>query len=356
MSAEPSTATSPANVGPAWLVRVGTRSWYVVGILLLLGTVSALLVRASGIFIPFLLAVILGILFAPVVDALNRRGVPRTAGAGLVMIAVIAVFGLLGWALTQSVVTQLPVVQTQLDSAVVAVQGWLESLHFAPATTTSVVAEIQGQAAKAGSAAVGVVFSSLSGVAGVVLGGFMAMYMLFFVLSDANRLTEWVGRHIGVREDIGHAIVSDATTSVRQYFRGETVVALFTSAVTGLGLAVFHVPLLIPIMAVTFVAVYVPYLGAIVSSAFAVLIALGAGGPSMALAALVVVLVVQNGLQGIVVGWAIGSALRIHPLLVIIATVLGGIFGGILGAVLGAPVAAILVRSVGHLQEMNQQS
>jgi predicted PurR-regulated permease PerM len=187
----------------------------------------------------------------------------------------------------------------------------------------------------------------------MLVGGFMAMYMFFFMLADAQTLVEWTGAHIGLPADVGRAVVGDAMNSLRQYFRGDSIVALFTSILTGVGLALFHVPLVIPIMAITFVAVFVPYLGAIVSSAFAVLIALGAGGPQMALAALIVVLIVQNGLQGIIVGWAVGGALRIHPLVVILATVAGGIFGGILGAVLGAPVAAILVRTSARLTGKN---
>ena len=352
MSTDSITNADTGPVGPAWLARIGRRAWYAVGILLVLGAIGAVLVRASSIFVPFLLAIILGVLFAPVVDALNRLGVPRPAGAGLVMVAVIAVLGSVGWLLVRSVLTQLPVIESQLGSAFTAMQAWLVSLHVPEAALSSAVGTIKEQAAKLGTIAVSLVFNGLAGIAALLVGTFMAMYMFFFMLADAEKLTEWVGGHIGLREDVGRAIVGDSMLSLRQYFRGDAVVALFTSALTGIGLAVFHVPLVIPIMAVTFVAVFVPYIGAVVSSVFAVLIALGAGGPPMALAALGVVLVVQNGLQGIIVGWAIGGALRIHPLVVILATVLGGIFGGILGAVLGAPVAAIIVRAIARLKNM----
>jgi len=351
MSTEPIEEAAIGAVGPAWLERIGRRAWYVVGILLVVSAVVAVLARASSIFVPFLLAIILGVLFAPVVDALNRLGVPRAAGAGLVMVSVTAVLGTLGWLLVRSVLTQLPVIESQLGAAIAAVQAWLVSLNVPDATVTSAVETIKTQAAGLGKVAVGLVFSGLAGIAALLIGAFMSMYMFFFMLADADALTRWVGGHIGLPEDMGRAIVDDAMLSLRQYFRGDAVVALFTATLTGIGLAIFHVPLVVPIMAVTFVAVFVPYIGAIVSSVFAVLIALGAGGPPMALAALAVVLVVQNGLQGIIVGWAIGGALRIHPLVVILATILGGIFGGILGAVLGAPVAAIIVRAIARLKD-----
>jgi len=101
---------------------------------------------------------------------------------------------------------------------------------------------------------------------------------------------------------------------------------------------------------VTFMLSYIPFFGAIVSGAFAVLIALGAGGPQLAIEALVVVLFAQNILQSVVQSWAIGSALSLHPLVVLIATTVGGIFGGLIGGMLGAPVAAMFVRGIQRIR------
>jgi predicted PurR-regulated permease PerM len=67
--------------------------------------------------------------------------------------------------------------------------------------------------------------------------------------------------------------------SLRGYFLGVTIVAAFSAVVVTIGCLILGVPLIGTIAAVTFLGGYVPYLGAWVAGAFAVLIALGGAGP-----------------------------------------------------------------------------
>src|SRR5207244_2919573 len=75
---------------------------------------------------------------------------------------------------------------------------------------------------------------------------------------------------------------------------------------------------------VTFVAAYVPFVGAFVSGAFAVVIALGGSGTSTAVVMLVVVLLANGLLQNIVSPFAMGSALDLNPLVVLVITIAAG--------------------------------
>ena len=67
-------------------------------------------------------------------------------------------------------------------------------------------------------------------------------------------------------------------TSLRRYFAGVTLVAAFNGVVVGLGALILDVPLAGTIALVTFVTAYIPYLGAFVAGAFAVVLALGGRG------------------------------------------------------------------------------
>ena len=77
------------------------------------------------------------------------------------------------------------------------------------------------------------------------------------------------------------------------------------------------IPLAFTIGVVTLVTSYVPYLGAIVSGAFATLIALGSNGIDTAIVILIVILVVQNIVQTIVLVGLAGNALSLHPIVVL---------------------------------------
>ena len=87
-----------------------------------------------------------------------------------------------------------------------------------------------------------------------------------------------------------------------------------------------------------------PYIGAVVAGAFAVLIALGAQGPGIAVAMLVVVLLANGLLQNLVQPFAMGSALHLNPLVVLVVTIGAGCLFGMLGLVLAAPLVSAAVR------------
>ena len=131
---------------------------------------------------------------------------------------------------------------------------------------------------------------------------------------------------------------------MRGYFLGVTIVAAFNAAVVALGAVLLGVPLVGTIAAVTFIGAYVPYLGAWAAGAFAVLLALGDGGADVA-AGMIVVEVLANGiLQQLVQPFAMGAALGIHPLAVLIVTIAGGALFGMVGLVLAAPMTSAVVR------------
>ena len=87
---------------------------------------------------------------------------------------------------------------------------------------------------------------------------------------------------------------------MRRYFLGVTIVAAFNAIVVGIGALVLDVPLAGTIAVVTFVTAYIPFVGAVVAGAFAVLLALGTKGTTAALIMLVIVILANGLLQNIV--------------------------------------------------------
>ena len=86
------------------------------------------------------------------------------------------------------------------------------------------------------------------------------------------------------------------------------------------------------------VPAYIPYLGAFVAGAFAVILALGGSGTTTALIMLVIVLLANGLLQNIFQPIAFGATLRLNPLVVLIVTIGAGCLFGMIGLVLAAPL------------------
>jgi predicted PurR-regulated permease PerM len=91
------------------------------------------------------------------------------------------------------------------------------------------------------------------------------------------------------------------------------------------------------------VTAYVPFIGAFVSGAFAVILALASEGTGVALAMLVVVLLANGTLQQIVQPIAFGATLDLNPLAVLIVTIAAGSLFGMVGLILGAPITSAAV-------------
>lgn len=325
------------------LARWGVRAWLVLGVLLATFAVLYVVAQFSGIVVPLVLAAVLGALFAPVVERLRARGLPQSAGAILVLVGLVAVVLASLWLVVAGVVDQGPEIARQVSAGVSSLESWLSGQGLE--VPGGVDADSDGLVELARSGLPGLVTGLFSGVASFVFGAFIALFLLYYVLVDWPNLRAWVGGHLGLAPGLGEQVVADTVTSVRRYYWTLTLSAVVTAVLIGGAAWALGVPLALTIGVITLTTSYVPYLGAIVSGAFATLIALGSQGPRTAIVLLVVVLVVQNVIQTIVLTRLSSTALRMHPIVTLASTIVGAALAGVLGATLATPAtaAAILV-------------
>src|SRR6201999_1691222 len=85
------------------------------------------------------------------------------------------------------------------------------------------------------------------------------------------------------------------------------------------------------------------------AGAFSVLLALGGAGTDGAIAMIVVQLLANGILQQLVQPIAMGAALGIHPLAVLIVTIAGGALFGAVGLILAAPLTSAATRIAADL-------
>jgi predicted PurR-regulated permease PerM len=328
----------------ASLTRWGLRSWLFLGVVLAVGAAAWLLSQFSGVVVPLVLAAVLGALFAPVVEWLAERGVPRSAAAGLVLLGLAGVVVLSVWLVVAGVLDQAPQISQQLDAGLASIQEWLATHGIS--LPGGAAGQAEGGVHLAVQGLAGALPGVVSGVASLLIGVVVAVFLLYYVLVDWAGLSATVGAHLGVEPPTGVLVVADAVDALRRYFWSLTLSAVVTAVLIGGAAWALGVPLPLTIAVITLTTSYVPYLGAIFSGAFATVIALGASGPRTAVVLLVVVLVVQNVVQTVVLARLSSAALRLHPIVTMASTIAGAAVAGVLGATLGTPAvaAAVLVR------------
>jgi predicted PurR-regulated permease PerM len=194
--------------------------------------------------------------------------------------------------------------------------------------------------------------SGLGSATVLIVGVVTGLFILLFLMKDWRLVTDaaasWTAALLGLPAAVGRQIVSDTVHSFRSYAMGVTIIGLMNGVVIGLGAAVLGVPLVLPIALLNFVTSYIPFFGAFFAGAFAVLVALGANGLSVALAMLAITLLTNNTLQNLLEPLVFGKTLRLHPLVVMLVTTAGTLLFGLLGATLAAPVPAVAQRTI-HL-------
>jgi predicted PurR-regulated permease PerM len=325
---------------PDVLDKFGRASWLLLGIVLVLAGLYWTLGQVRTLLAPLVVAVVIGMLCYPLVDRLQRRGVPRPLGASFVLLGIVGIVLMSGYLAVRGVVDQSELITEQVTNGWAALTNWLDGLGVDIAAIRENVENILGGL---GSGAGGLVTSTFSSLGFALIGFFIGLFLLYYLLKDWHVLTGWVAGHMGVPKDLGDGLISDATGSIRQYFIALTYTSIPIAIIIGATMWVLGLPLAFTVALVTFVTAYIPYIGAIVSGAFACFVALGAGGVTDALIVLAMVLLTQNVLQTFLLARLASSQLSLHPIVTLGSTIVGATFFGILGATLSAPVVAMLV-------------
>lgn len=351
---------------PDWLQLAGVSGWLLTGVALAVVIGAWLVSTSSSISIPLLLAMVLGIVFEPLVDTLEQRRVPRALGAAIVMGIVTLSIAAIGVLIARGLIDQLPSISARLQDGLHSFAAWLSGFGIDTgglvdqAKRTLQQSTTQGGSSGltgATSSVFGVVGSGLSGTASFLSGLFIAVVLLYYVLADYPRISEWSSKHMfGLSADVGRGLIEDASVTLRGYVRGTTISGFFVALIIAIAAIVLKVPLVAAIFTVTFVTCYIPFLGAIISALFAFVIALGGVGLTQAIILLLVVLVAQNVLQTVINAKVMGDSLDLHPLVILVTTLLGGVFGGLLGTTLGAPLTALFLKAIRRLRAARQDA
>jgi predicted PurR-regulated permease PerM len=336
---------------PGWVLNVGIASWSFIGGVGVLVILAAFLGASSSISVPLILAVVIGMIAYPLVEKMVARRIPVAAAATIVLVLLVLAVALAAWVTVNGVVSQWPSINAQVQKGLATASAAVQAAGLDGAKIKSMLSPSSG-ASSAASAATGglasqlgaVLANGLTGIFALFFGLFIGAVLLYYVLTDFPNIARWIGGHLGsLPEGVGTGIVDDAVAAMRSYFRAMTISGFVVSVVIGLAMLLLGIPLAGAVAIVTFLTCYIPFFGAIVSGAFAFVVALGSGGFAPAITILIVVLVAQNLLQTVINARIMGDSLNLSPLVVLVVTMLGGTFGGLLGAALAAPVAALLL-------------
>jgi putative heme transporter len=335
-----------ADDAPSRLLRYGRLAWALLGVAGVLVVIGLIASRLSLVIVPVVLALFPATLLVPVCARLRRWGWPPAAAALVTLLGGILVIGAVLAVMVSLVIAEIPDLLESASDGVAEIERLLQGdplgigingIGDALAVLREQLAETDGMAGQAADAAVTAF--------GTVAGSLLLVVVLFFYLKDGPRL---------VRSAVGlvpvdhrgrvRSQLSTAWETLSGYFQGQLVVAFVDAVGIGLGLVLLGIPLALPLAVLVFFGGLFPIVGAVVTGALAVLVALADGGLATAGLVAGLVLLVQQLESNVLQPFILGNAVNLHPLLVLLAVTAGGISFGVLGAFLGVPIAAIAAR------------
>jgi len=344
------------RAAPRWLRDLGVSSWLLVGIALLVAAAVTLLALTQTIVMPLIAAGVIAAVASPVVGWLARHRVPRGAGTGLLMIGIIAIGAAVVVVVVLGITSETARLSDLLKQAEQTVQGWLKDLGVSSKSASSTTSDADSGGSATVQALLHGVTTGIKALSSLAFFLALTALSLLFLLKDGPTIRAWGERHLGLPVETARIVTGRMLQSLRGYFFGVTIVAVFNGVLVGIGALILGIPMAGTIAVVTFVGAYIPYLGAWSAGAFAVLLALGGAGQEAALGMIVIQLLANGVLQQLVQPIAYGAALGIHPLAVLVVTIAGGSLFGAAGLILAAPLTSAITRISADLRAERERA
>ncbi|MBO6577305.1 MAG: AI-2E family transporter [Rhodothermales bacterium] len=304
--------------------------------------VGVTLMQLRVVLMPFVLAMLLSVIFKPVVLNLKARRFPTALSLLGVLIAFFLVLFLLGWFLSASIgalVQQIP----DYEGRIVAYLDGVEAFVAAQAAQFNIEEADVGWSRAVSLSSVTSVVSTGIGTFITFLGTtFLVMLFMMFILAGSGDLAE----KVRVAFPPAHAeriavVVSNVDAQVRRYLVAKTLVSMATGLLTGIITASFGVDFPLVWAFLAFVLNYIPSFGSLVAVLCPVLLSLlQFDSVATTLVLMIILVATQATLGNIIEPRVMGFSLNLSPLFILVSLIFWGWLWGFWGMVLAVPLTA----------------
>lgn len=358
----------------------GKTTYYILGLILLLGIIVFVFDQINFIFtpikvffsivvLPIILATILYYLLRPILRLLEKVHIKRPLG---ILIIFLAGIGLI----TLFIFLIFPFLKGQFINLIEEFPTYFKKItenidHYL--STSSMFAQyyndlnvnvskfFDGSVANIGKSvgnALGNVASGVSSfigaLTGIVLGLATVPFILFYLLKDGEKLPATIVKILPprMRED-ALIIMRDADRQISAYIQGQIIVAICIGIMVSIGFFIIGMDYALLLGVIAMFTSVVPYLGAALAITPAAIIALVSSQGWWMLVKLIIVWTVVQLIDGKFISpQVMGKSLKIHPITIIFVLLTSGSLFGVAGVILGIPGYAVLKVVVTHLFDL----
>lgn len=334
--------------------RAAAYSWR----LLVIGAAVAAVIWLTGqlllVVVPIAVAGLFACALTPISSRLRDAGWRPALVAAVTLFGFVLVLGGVGAAVGVAVAGEVSELGPTLSQGLDDVEDWLvEDGPFD--VSRQDINEWRQQAGDALSSFISSGRGSIASgalVAGeVIVGALLSLVVTFFFLKDGRRFVDSAVRRFPVgRRDVARRAAQRGWDGAGGYLRGAALLGVVEASAIGLAILLVGGRLVVPVMVLTFLAAFIPIVGAVAAGIMAVLVTLVTAGAVPALIVAAVALVVQQLDNDLLAPVVYGRALQLHPLVVLLGIAAGGSLFGFVGTFFAVPVLAVTLNALDEVR------
>jgi predicted PurR-regulated permease PerM len=295
----------------------------------------------------FVLGAAIAFLIQPAVARLHAFGLPRILAIVLVFIGIIVALAGLVLLIVPLAVSEVGQLQTQAPGLAASAQDRLNSLQ--PVRVFGIDIDLKGVTQTINSHLREYLLGQFGNAVslGLTAVTMVLQLLLMFIVAFLLALEA-----PAVRRDLRRFVPNDYRTDFDQiwrrvrkmlyaYVRGQLIIAGLIGITSGVACALLRLPDPVALGLIAGITALIPYLGPFIGAVPAILVGLSQS-PGQALLVGIAYIVIPNIYLNFVYPKVMGDAVRLPPILIIVALIAGFSWGGILGMFVAVPIAATL--------------
>ncbi len=303
------------------------------------------------------IAAILAYIINPLVDKLERRGIQRALGVGIVYLSIILIISVLMVAVIPRTAQELKKLASSLPSIIesfsVLFTDFMEGTsdfnfpgaeQVRTAINDSYKATTEGLTTWVTTSASKITLlltHFVQNMASVMLTLVLIMIMTFYFLVDRKTYVNKIKSIIpdSINEDIS-ILAGRVNIVLTEFIRGRFILAVFVGVFTAILLLILRIDFALVIGIITLIADIIPYIGPLLGFVPAFLFAL-IESPIKALIVAIFYVLIQWAENNVLAPKIIGDSMGLNPLFIFLAIIIGGGIFGVWGMVVSVPLAAV---------------
>jgi len=311
----------------------------------LLSTSRWLLRELHDLLIILLVSLFLSFALEPAVNRLERMGVRRGAGTGLVFLSTLAASGIFIFAIGTLLADQVTELVDQAPGYITDIEQWVEETFNVEVETEELVSEFQadGAATSFATRLAGNLVDLGSQIVGLMFSILTIGLFTFYLVADGPRIREVICRLLRPQHQRRVLGIWDlAIDKTGGYIYSRAILAIISAGVHWAAFAAIGVPFPLPLaLWMGLVSQFIPVVGTYIAGAFPLLVAL-LDSPSKALAVLVLIVIYQQIENYFFAPKITSQTMEIHVAVAFGAVIAGSAVLGPVGALVALPAAATI--------------